>query len=141
MVTISDLLKNATFAQDNLAKEVFLIKERNKQKIIDFNIEKQLFEQGIDSFGKKLKPYSKSTIAYKKLKGQPYNRRTLFDTGSFTNLFDINKKNQIFSKDSKTAEIQEREGSKIFGLTDENNKKVNYEIFKPEIQEYINKYL
>lgn len=141
MNTISDLLKNAIFVKDNLAKEIVLIKEKNKQKIIDFNIENQLFKQGIDSLGNKLKPYSKSTIQYKKSKGQPYNRRTLFDTGTFTNLFEINSNNQIFSKDSKTSKIQDREGSSIFGLTDENNKKVNYEIFKPQIQEFINKYL
>lgn len=141
MKTISDLLKNAIFVKENLQKEVDNITQKNSQKIIDYNIENQLYDKGVDSFGRRLKEYSNLTKKIKRSKGQPFNRTTLFDTGSFTKLFQINKNKQIFSTDPKSSDLQDKYGTAIFGLTEENNKKVNYEIFKPKIQEFVNRNL
>ena len=144
MVTIDDYLKKAIFARDNISLEVARIIQKNKEEILDLNRDKQLFDKGINSDGKLLKSYSSNTIFFKKQEGKPYNRTTLFDTGDFTRSFDLLNRNNvlsIFSRDSKSSMLQDKYGTNIFGLTNENEKVYNYEIIKPELMIFLKKHL
>ncbi len=142
-VTIGDYLLQVRAAIAGLPKEVTAIIERNKAEILDLNRYDQLYEEGIDSDGRLLKPYSPTTVQYKRFFGQPYNRTTLFDKGDFYRGFDILQKPDtinIFSRDSKSSELVEKYGN-IFGLTTENERIFNQEILLPEINAFIAKYL
>lgn len=145
MTSIDTYLKNLDFVIANLEKESDKIILNNKENILDLNREKQLFDYGIDNSGKIITPYySAFTVSSKRLFKLPYNRVTLFQTGSFYDGFDFrisNDKLLIFSRDSKTSDLQDRYGSGIFGLTFENQKILNYEIIKPELLNFINKYI
>ena len=144
MGTIRDLLDKAKFVREGIPGEVSAIIDRNKDKILDINREMQLFEKGINSDGEMLKPYAPKTIKIKRSKGEVYNRRTLLDTGDFYRGFDLMNRNNtitIFSRDSKSSELQDDNGSNIFGITKENQPYYNYEIIKPELQEFINKHI
>lgn len=91
--------------------------------VIDLNTEDQLFERGIDSNDESLGRYSPTTIFLKKLEGQPTDRVTLKDTGSFYEgwFIRVERDRVIFSsRDSKTNELVDRYGADIFGLTEEN---------------------
>jgi hypothetical protein len=144
MIGIEDYIKKLEFVQANIPLEVARIISKNKETILDFNRDKQLFDKGINSDGQLLKKYSPITVNFKRQEGKPYNRTTLFDTGSFTNKFDLLNKNNtisIFSTDSKSSELQEKNGSNIFGLTKENQNIYNYEIVKPELLIFLKKHL
>jgi len=144
MIGIEDYIKKLEFVQNNMSAEVASIINRNKEKILDLNRDKQLFDKGIDSDGQLLKAYSPVTVLFKKQEGKPYNRTTLFDTGSFTNKFDLLNQNntlRIFSTDSKSSDLQDKYGTNIFGLTKENQDIYNYEIIKPELLIFLNKHL
>jgi len=145
MVSIDTYLDKLDFIIANLEKETDAIILKNKEKILDLNRENQLFDKGIDSFGKMITPaYSPFTVSSKRIFNLPYNRVTLFQTGAFYNAFDImNRKGQItiFSRDSKTTDLQDKYGSEIFGLTNENEKILNYQIIKPELLNFINKHI
>ena len=84
----------------------------------------------IQRIGAKYKGYATSTIKIKEKKGQPTDRITLKDTGSFyADTFADARAEGIISDsaDEKSAKLQEDYGSKIFGLAD------------PSKQAYINK--
>lgn len=144
MIGIEDYIKKLEFVRDNMSAEVASIINRNKEEILDLNRDNQLYDKGINSEGNLLRRYSPSTVLFKKQEGKPYNRTTLFDTGYFTRSFDLLNRNNtisIFSRDNKSAELQDKYGSNIFGLTKENENVYNYEIIKPELLKFINKYL
>lgn len=142
---IDNYLKDVEFLIANMEKESNRIIEKNKERILDLNRENQLFDFGIDNNGRKLFPsYSPFTVSAKRLFQLPYNRVTLFQTGAFYDAFDFrnaNNKITIFSRDSKSSDLQDKYGSAIFGLTNDNQKKLNSEIIKPELLTFINKYI
>jgi len=144
MGTIRDLLDKAKFVRDAIPNEVANIIDRNKERILDINREMQLFDKGIDSDGNLLRAYSPVTVSIKRSKGEVYNRTTLFDQGDFYRGFDLLNRNNvlsIFSRDYKSSELQEKYGTSIFGITKENQPYYNYEIIKPDLQEFINKHI
>ena len=143
-VTIRDYINNAKFVRNNLETETDRIIQDHKQEILDLNREDQLFDKGINSDGSMLEAYSPKTVKIKKSKGEVYNRTTLLDEGPFYAGFDLFNKNgtlSIFSRDSKSIELQDKYGSNIFGLVTDNAKKLNYEIIKPDLDKFIQKYL
>lgn len=81
----------------------------------------RLFE-GARADGTVIEPeYTLFTKRVKSANGQPTDRVTLFDTGSFYNNMFVRKDGDslIFSSsDSKTEELVEKYGEAIFGLTD-----------------------
>ena len=108
--------------------------------IIDYNREKQLFDKGIDSKGSLLKAYKPFTIALKKQKGEVYNRTTLLDTEDFYKGFYLTAKNgnfEINSSDIKTPALKKKYGDDIFGLTPDNEGKINFEEIYPRLLEWI----
>lgn len=145
MVDIDKYLKNLDFLINNIEKESDSIILKNKEKILDLNRENQLFDLGIDGNGRRIFPlYRPYTIFSKRMSQLPYNRVTLFDTGAFYNAFDLRNQNGnilIFSRDSKSSELQDKYGSSIFGLTNENQRILNSNIIRPELLTFINRYI
>lgn len=113
-----------------------------KEKILDYIREKQLFEKGIDGNGNKLTPeYKPFTIAIKRQKGQPTDRVTLEDTGSFYKGFDLIYTDQnalgIFSRDEKTPDLIDKYGADIFTFTTKNIEEINEQIFETELIKWL----
>jgi hypothetical protein len=130
--------------QKSLNKEAEKIAIKYKEQILDYIREKQLFEQGIDGKGLFLadkNPYKPFTIAIKQQKGQPTNRVTLEDTGSFYRGFDLIFTDQnaigVFSRDEKTPELIEKYGADIFIFTNENIEEINSNIFEENLIKWI----
>lgn len=111
----------------------------NEEIIIDMNVEDQLYEQGIDRFGRSISdyaPYSPITIELKKLKGQPTARVTLRDEGDFHASFYIDFKAdgfEIKASNWKTDMLIKGYGEGILGLTDDNFKDLARNYIQPEI--------
>lgn len=96
--------------------------------IIELNTEKQLFEKGIDSTGRRLDDigggYSPYTIDIKNQKGQPVDRVTLKDTGDFYRSFRVhldNSSDLVITADTvkDTSDLIVDWGANILGLTED----------------------
>jgi len=138
MPTLDQFEKNLRFALANIDKQASVIVEQNKEFILDLNRE-QLQDYGINSDGRSLKKYSSNTVQIKAEKGQIFQYTTLFDKGLFQSKFDLlfrNNKISIFSRDSKSSDLQEKYGSNIFGLTPDNSK-IYAERFNSELTKYL----
>jgi len=144
MRTIKDYMDFVKNVRDNIPDQTIGIVKRNESEILDLNRRSQLYDKGIDSLGLDLKPYAFFTIQIKQLLGQPFDRTTLNYSGSFYRGFKINFNDMTLSfdsDDSKTNDLIGKYGRNIFGLTTENQNKLNYEIIQPELLEYISQYL
>lgn len=113
------------------AKKIAL---KYKGVILDYIREKQLYEKGINGKGQELLKYKPFTIAFKKIKNQPNNRTTLFDTGDFYKSFDLIYTDQnsigVFARDEKTPDLVAKYGADIFIFTVDNIKEINTTIFE-----------
>lgn len=136
---------NSDLTEGKIFQEV--IKE-NESVIVDMNAETQLFEKGVNALGVSIssyRPYSDKTVEIKKMKGQPYNRVTLRDTGDFHSAFFVRVSRENFSIDStdwKTKKLVKKYGDQkgdIFGLTDENLTELITEYVAPEVLEIAKK--
>lgn len=144
-VTAFDMIQRIEKVIADLPKETENIIRRNEQEILDLNREKQLYDKGIDSNSRQLLAYKPFTIAIKRSKGEIYNRTTLLDTGDFYKGFKIKYNGlsnpfNIFSTDSKSSDLVEKYGD-IFGLTEQNERYLNYEIIKPELEKFIKNHI
>ena len=119
-----------------------------KDFVVNLNTNEQLFE-GIDGTGTSLQSiggrYSDATIAYKRTEGQPFNRVTLKDTGSFYDSFTIGYENGgkvVISADTikEDTDLRERWGDNLLGLTDESIDSLFFFI-APLIEEFILDYI
>jgi hypothetical protein len=109
-----------------------VLKDPFTQKwILDLNFQDQLFKDGIDKKGKKLKShiaaaggvYAASTIKYKERKGQPVDRVTLKDKGDFYESAKIDLDSdgfEIEANDEKEGTILTEKWGPILGLTRDN---------------------
>lgn len=97
--------------------------ENSEKPIVEMN-RKQLNE-GIDSLGASIwsrKPYTFRTQFIKQKKGQPSDRVTLKDTGSFHRGFFVEvggNQYDVDSNDAKTDELVDKYGS-VFGVAPKN---------------------
>lgn len=99
--------------------------QRFKQFIISANTNEQLYDDGVDSEGKTLGPYSKYTQMVKQAEGVEYKHVTLKDTGAFYKSFrvylDANDDVEIDANTIKDGvDLIEKYGIDILGLTEEN---------------------
>lgn len=136
---------NSDLTEGKIFQEV--IKE-NESVIVDMNAENQLFEKGVNALGVSIssyRPYSDKTVEIKKMKGQPFNRVTLRDTGDFHSAFFVRVSRENFSIDStdwKTKKLVKKYGDQngdIFGLTDENLTELIMYYVAPEVLEIAKK--
>lgn len=97
---------------------------KNSNIIEDSITEDQLFEKGIDGFGKKLARYTPVTVQIKKLKGQPFDRTTLRDTGEFHSSIKVKLQRDGIKIDSdpvkEDTNLITEYGEEILFLTEEN---------------------
>ena len=97
---------------------------RHSNIIEDSITEEQLFEKGIDGFGKRLAPYSPVTVEIKKLKGQPFDRTTLRDSGDFHSSIKVKLQKDGIKIESdpikEDTNLLEVYGEEILFLTEEN---------------------
>ena len=118
-------------------KDLLKIIQRHENEAVDLNIEQMM--AGQDSDGGRITPeYTPFTIEIKKSKGQPYDRVTLRDEGSFQQkmFMKADKFPVMFdSNDPKTDDLTEKYGNSIFGLT-----KQHLGDFKQDISEDVKKY-
>lgn len=111
----------------------------NEAFITDMNAQEQLYEQGVNRLGVSISdyaPYSPTTIAIKRAKGQPTNRVTLRDEGDFEASFFIEADREKFTikaSDWKTEELTKKYGSQILGLTQENKEELIHAYIYPEL--------
>ena len=97
-----------------------------EQAIVSAVTDSQLFREGINGLGVKIKdyrPYTLRTIKKKARKGQPTDRVTLRDTGKFHESMFIVFDSEGFyitSNDEKAKWIVKRYGEAIYRLTDQN---------------------
>jgi geranylgeranyl pyrophosphate synthase len=87
---IANKIKQLKSFESELNQTIEQALRLNESTILAMNYNTQLFNKGIDSEGKKIRPkYTLGTIKKKKKKGQPTNRVTLKDEGIFHNSFYI----------------------------------------------------
>lgn len=139
---LTELIANVNTVKQKLADNIYMqniISDIDAYVfIVDANAEEQLFKQGVNALGVKIAsfaPYKLITIEHKKIKGQPYDRVTLRDTGDFERSFKV-----IIGKDSfrvdatdwKAEELKKKYGQ-IFGLTPQNKSKLAKTIVYPDL--------
>lgn len=139
---LTNKIKELEQLKRELPKQAERIAIKYKEKILDYIREKQLFERGIDGNSNKLTPeYKPFTIAIKRQKGQPTDRVTLEDTGSFYSGFDLIYTDQnaigVFSRDSKTPDLIEKYGADIFTFTAKNIEEIDKQIFETKLIEWL----
>ena len=114
--------------------------QNNENFIIKMNTE-QMYK-GELSTGKEIRPsYAPATIAYKKRKGQPFDRVTLRDTGQFYKKLKVIARYKDFVIDTSLSGARpygflmkgkRSYGEDILGLNDKNKKElVNKKLLKP----------
>jgi len=120
--------------------------------VIELNTEKQLYDKGEDSQGIRLEgknivkggEYSTTTVKIKRVKGQPTNRVTLFDTGEFYASFVVKPYRGGFTIDADAEKednnLFDEFGEDVVGLNQENLQTI-INFFKDEILEKINRNL
>ena len=153
MTTINDYLKKLRFVRDNILNETENSVERNEQRIINLNVNQIEDFVGVDgklltnknTLFKGVYTLSTQMINPKKIAGEQY---TFFNTGDFMGNFHV----QMSSDLTKVEIFNTGTGSGdkraffdgyplLLGLTKENAYKLNYEIIKPDLDQFINKYL
>ena len=102
------------------------------------NLVREQLWNGIDGFGQYIEPpYAPRTIKNKQKKGQPTDRVTLKDTGTFYRSFEVNTENRdgfsVVSTDPKINKLREKYGYSILRLTRDS--------FNYAIRQYIRPYL
>ena len=151
MVTVSDFLENLRAIDfKSLTKTIV---EDNQKAIVDLNRRDQIFDRGIDALGNKLPTYAASTqsifdtkdngsdMGRHKPKGYSYN---LFWTGqSYYGFYAYVKGlNLYITTDTRGRKLLiQNGGENIFGLTLENQNKVNWQIIAPKINEEVRRKL
>lgn len=145
MANITEMLDRAIEAKNGIEYASERIVKELTAKIIELNTDGQLF-QGLNTKGQIIGRYSKATETQfggaekGKYAGDPYNFE---DTGDLFKAFSLNYgggRLDIFSTDSKVPELKkkyEKGGGKLFGLTIDNQHKLNYEMMKPKLIQFI----
>lgn len=109
-----------------------------KDGITNYITEVQLFDEGEDGLGVKLKEYSPFTISEKRRKGQPFDRTTLKDTGKFYNSFRVvvNGAGEVKIVVNDINDLINKYGINILTLSNE-----GIEVIKPKVIQIIKRYV
>ena len=135
MSGIFTFLKNAENVKAQSILVDVLRREDVRALIAELNTFGQLFEDGIDSKGRKLsdirQPYVESTIQRKRRQGLPVDRVTLFETGKFYESWNVTiLENGDIEIEANTEvapnyDLQKDYGKNILGLTEESISKIS----------------
>lgn len=125
------------FTIERQETDLLKIVKKHEPYAVDLNIEQMM--KGVDSNNEEIRPpYKPFTIQIKEEKGQPTDRVTLRDEGSFHQLMFMgaDKWPAIFnSADPKTEDLKGKYGKDIMGHNEESRWKLSEEI-KPDVIEY-----
>jgi hypothetical protein len=137
MATIKEV--NDRIQALDLRNKVPEILEDTSEAIADTQAEQMFVGQRSD--GAEILPdYTDYTIAIKEEKGQPTDRVTLRDTGSFQEKIAIAVKSDRFtisSTDDKTGKLEKKYSKQIFGLNTHYLEEYGREVFRPRLKQYI----
>jgi hypothetical protein len=131
--------------EDNVDDIILSIVNDNETRVLDLNRVEQMFKQGIDAGGAKIRPkYTPFTVKvklYERNPAQPVDRVTLKDSGDFHGSFYLEFGPDYFevnASDAKTKKLRTKYSDQIFGLTDKHVIEVAEDIVKdPFINEAI----
>lgn len=132
--------------ESHITTTVRLALQYNEDWIVDLNAHYQLYEKGVNALGIEIAsydPYTMYTVMLKGMQGQPTDRVTLQDTGDFHRSFYVifrDDEFEITAYDHKKAELVDRYGPEIFGLTPEHMTILRQEIVKPSLEEMLASY-
>jgi hypothetical protein len=129
----------------SMLDEIFS-QSRVQDEVIRLNQEQ--LQSGVDSRDKEINtiggsPYRPYTVKIKKIKGQPTNIVTLYDTGAFYNSFRVKITNQgyeilaDFRKDDGDIRDNLPGEFDVLGLTDESLAELVYETILPRLDKMI----
>lgn len=107
---------------------------------IEVKNKEQMYAGESSTGGDILPEYKPLTVFIKTRKGQPTDRVTLHDTGSFYQGLYVSVNNDRIvtgSTDSKTEKLEDKYGENIFGLNDKFSIEVVQETMKPIFKEKI----
>ena len=122
--------------QTQLLIEVFT-NVKVKDEITDYITIEQLFIDGEDGLGQKLKEYSTFTKLKKQQSGDRFEVTTLNDTGQFYNSFDVRVNgNQISVYANDIHDLTTKYGQNILTLSNE-----GIETIKPQVTEIAKRYI
>ena len=134
MSGLNTFLNNASKIRAQEILVDVLRREDVRALVAELNTFGQLFEEGVDSEGRKLSdirtPYADSTIKKKRREGLPVDRVTLFDTGKFYQSFDVRILDDGSIEIEATPEIgnnydlQDSYDENLLGLTDDSLEKL-----------------
>ena len=114
-----------------------------EQEMADINTSQMYAGEEVD--GLPIVPaYRPNTVAFKKMKGQPYDRVTLKDTGSFYRgvRYDVLDDAVVAtSSDKKTVKLVEKYGENLFGINPERYNRELYFKVAEETNQRIIKFL
>jgi hypothetical protein len=135
MAGIFTFFDNAANVNANKILVDVLKRDEVRALIAELNTFGQLFEEGIDSEGRKLsdirQPYATSTVQKKRREGLPTDRVTLFDTGKFYESWNVTiLKNGDIEIQANTEvranyDLEKDYGTNILGLTEESLSKIS----------------
>lgn len=120
---------------------------RHEDIIVEMITQDQLYELGIEGRGTEIisyMPYRPRTIKKKIKKGQPTNRVTLKDTGSFYASLHVEFDDEGFyvtSTQDKAKFLIKKYGKTIFRLTDNNLKILLDKYIRPSLREKMKEYI
>ncbi len=108
-----------------------VLEDKFQQPIIDAITDDQLFNRGVDSENRKIRPpYAPLTILHKKRVGLPYDRVTLFETGEFHSHVILEFDDTFFTVGNddpdfpKVNSLYFRYGNDVLGLAEPNIEKI-----------------
>lgn len=124
--------------------EQFVGKAAEGQLDLMADLNRAQLMEGVNNEDQIITPaYKPSTIKAKKKRGQPYNKVTLFWDGNFHRALKARRKGgtfELFDTDKKDADLREKYGDEIEGLTPESMQKVS-QAMAPSILEQSRSYL
>lgn len=153
MTSTSDYLKNLRNLRNGLSDEIEKIIYANENEIIKLNIQKIESGQGSDGLALKNDDsrysgrYTLGTnlLSPQKRAGDLY---TFFETGSFLGNFQVEvlpsaTQIEIFSTGTGSGLKAEffRGYRNLFGLTIQDQRKLNYDIIYPDLMRFVNRYI
>lgn len=108
----------------NIQRDILPIIQRTvnqfRDELEEYNTKFQLSDKGEDNQGEKIKPaYTRFTISIKKTKGQPTDRVTLKDTGSFHRSIHViaeSNRMRIVSNHHLADELIQKYGKDVIGV-------------------------
>ena len=141
MATITEIKEKVIKARNGVQQLTAKAILDNEKAILDLVREDQLYDKGIDGFGKKITPeYAGFTVDLKSRNNKPYDRVTLKDSGAFYSSFTTDYNNNeldIFATDPKTSDLKKKYGENIDGMTKENQIKLSSKFIRPSLIKYL----